>query len=451
MTKRTHVSCPMTNFSTIRDILFVLENEHTLQTKTLAEFTKKSLTIINNALPIIQEIGLIITSPTRPRKISLSIDGKNMVYYLKANDIEKIKELSQKAIMRSNILKEANNILKDAPEITPFELGKLLNNRIDPLYPWKNRLTYVHVGRTCIDILLGFHQLEDKDGMRGKKTMPHHKRKLIPYITTERIYELLNKFNDKNKWEIDASEQTYNERIRILGYMTSLIDLGIAHYIDKRKSIVELTSDGIKLKNTINEKQRKNEFQIILLKNIHVPEIIRRIMELDREIGYGDAGEILQKYNDCNWSTLTIRGYGIKIINWLREADIIEANNEYGKYHLSQKFLEKYKELFTKEKKMIVTDTRSFTINVVHPQPEKIIGDIHRYCNYILHSEKNKWDDSIKEKILLNIDSLINIYKERGESSRSFEHMKDWINSGYELKNKKFIKNCIELLVDDIE
>lgn len=454
--KKEYVTCPMTNFFTIKDILLTLESEHDLKIKTLAEFTKKSVSAINNALPIMRELKLVrTTGRTTGRgdqgKIILLKDGERLVFFLKANDNEKIKEFAQKELLqKSKILSESYEILKDDPEISSEKLGRLINSKFEKSTKWKLDVTYRNVGRTCMYILEGFQLIEYKGGHgRGKKKFRGKQRNvLLPYMTADKIFDLLKKFKEGNTWHFTNLDQSPSERVRAIGYASTLVDLGITSYIDTKNYILQLTQDGIKLKNTINDRERREIFQDILLKNHHLVVVIRMIKELDREVGYLDIGEILQKYNDTDWAYLTKRGYGIKVLNWLKEADILEKNGEYGKYHISPSFLEKWKTIFAtivpiKElKPMVIQEKSSTDIDI-----DVIFMNLNRYCNWLIYTNNSEWYDNniVKTNIIENIDRLID--ESKGVYSILFKDAKLWIGQGYKTKDISCIKHCLELVV----
>jgi hypothetical protein len=89
----------------------------------------------------------------------------------------------------------------------------------------------------------------------------------------------------------------------------------------------------------------------------------------------------------------------------------------------------------------------TFDINDIDTQ--KIIGEIHTYCNHILYSENDEWYCNVKtkEKIISFIEMLIDFYKSKNKSVRSLIHMKHSIEAGYGLKDKKYIEDCVQLLV----
>jgi len=449
MRKRT-VKCPITNFNNISKILLALRGNSPLKKEKISEIIKLSKTTIDNAAPIMNDMGLIVQKRSG---IGLTPDGKQLADNIFNDDKEKIKQLAkEKLIQKSKILTEAYNILISKPDTDLDNLGISLNKKIEAT-KWLDEKTYQQVGRTCRLILDGLQLIEYKEKIQGGRYREHRgqlKDKIIPYATIERIFELIDKFDDNNILVIKNSNLTPPQNSRMKQFSNNLIDLGIAEYIDHKNPTIKLTNDGIELKNTKDEQNRKNIFQNILLKNTPVLNVISIIntQYRNKSIGYIEIGDILQQFNKVKLKGNTKKGYSIILINWLRETNILEPNEESGKYHLSTSFLNKYK-----ESKIIITDTTPLQSEVV--DVVKIIGELHRNCNRVYHSIKKEWykDTVAKEKILTNIDSLTDFYKLNDDSGsiRTLYHMRDWIITGYELKDKKYIKNCIELLVDELD
>ncbi len=447
MRKRT-VKCPITNFNNISKILLALRNNSPLKKEKISEIIELSKTTIDNAAPIMNDMGLILQKRSG---IDLTPDGKQLANDIFNGDKEKIKQLSkEKLLPKSKILTEAYNILISEPDTNLDNLGISLNKKLEAT-KWLNEKTYQQVGRTCRLILDGLQLIEYKEKKQGGRYREHRgqlKDKIVPYATTERIFELIEKSDDNNILVIKNSNLTPSQNSRIIQFSNNLIDLGIAEYIDHKNPTIKLTNDGIELKNTKDEQNKKTIFQNILLKNTSILNVISIINTQynNKSIGYKEIGNILQNFNKVILKGNTKKGYAIILLNWLREANILEPDEESGKYYLSTSFLNKYK-----ESKRVITDTYEFKINVV--DVEKTIGEIHRLCNRILHSEDNEWYNNIaiKEKISSDIGLLIDIYKSKGQSVRTLIHMRHFIEAGYELKRIKYIENCVQLLVDDIE
>jgi len=441
----TNVKCPETNFNTIKLILFNLRSQRPQKIEKLAESMGKNKGAITNATPIMREMGLIFFD--RKDGIDLTNHGRQFLDYLVNDFKEEIKKFSTDIILRnSKILNEALKILQSTPNISPQQLGHSLNETLKAK-KWTSEITYTHVGRTCISILEGLYLYEDTGLVRRHQYRMHRgklENKLLPGVYAKNIFEIVDKADVNNIITLTDKNVTTSENYKNIQSANNLIDLDIAVYINYKNHILRLTTNGIELKN--NKEKRKVVFQNILLKNKLIVDIINILMEKKMNVGYMDIGNILEQCNNVKWTSKTKRSYAIKLMTWLKEANIIESNSEWGKYHLSPSFLNKYKET-----KKTITDTLKIQIKVV--DVEKIIGDIHRYCNRILHSENKEWynDIMVKEKILYNIESLIEYYRLNDQSIRTLVHMKDWIDTGYELKDKKYIKNCVELLVDDLE
>jgi len=441
------VKCPQTNFNTIKSILIALKSNGPLKIENIANLIGKNRSAVSNATPIMQEMGLIYL--TRENGFDLTERGKPFVENLIIDDKVKIKEFSNDVVLNnSEILREALKIIQSTPNISPQQLGHSLNEAIKAK-KWASEITYAHVGRTCISILEGLSLYEDTGLVRRHQYRTDRgtlENKLLPGVYAKNIFEIVDKADVNNNIALIDKNATTSENYKNIQFANNLIDLDIAYYVDYKNHILQLTNDGIELKNNNDPKKRKIIFQNILLKNKSIDSILRVINTKYKNIGYMDIGNILEQYNKVKWKPKTKRSYSVKLMTWLKDSNILESNSEWGKYHLTPSIIDRYKGLLE-----IVTDTLTMKIDAV--DIEKIIGELHRNCNRILHSEKKEWynDIGLKEKILTGIDSLIDFYRLNNQSIRTLIHMKHFIEAGYELKRIKYIENCVQLLVDDIE
>ena len=466
--QKEYVTCPITNFHIIKEILFLLESEHDLQLKTLAEFTKKTVAAITNALPIMRELGLVLTTPSRPKKISLTKDGEKLAYYLKSKDKEKIKELAQNRLLpKSKILSESLKILSDNPEISSEKLGRILNEKLES-NEWKHNITYRNVGRTCMYLLDAF-QLVPYKGHPSRGSLNGRKRKkLLPLIPAEKIFDLLEKFKEDHIWIVTNSDQRLKERERAIEYRNTLLDLGIAQFIDRKNNVIHLTNEGLNLKYTKDEKKRKEIFKNILLKNHHLVEIIKMIRKLNKEISNWYLGEILEKYNDTIWSDSTKRNYGMKLLNWLKEANILEENIKWGTYRFSNSFLEENPEITQdliyydkKTNEILIPDSENKKIalnsadQLKHTSLDQnmttklnntqILNNLNR--SYWLRFIGNKdwyFDETLKHIFYKSLSTLLN--NSSGISKNRFQIAKFLLDKAYENPDEECIKNFIRII-----
>jgi predicted transcriptional regulator len=445
------VGCPITNFLIILKILDVLDSvkDHILSVDAITSNLNKSKTVIRNALPIMREMGLIRQTS---QGIALTEHGLTFVSYQKNNDNEKIREFAKNIILKnSKILQLAFDIIEKNPTISIDELGNELNDMRNPDKKWVNDLTCRNVGRTCMSILGGLQLISTNYNVRRIGYSNLRKDTIFPRFTSNTLFSLINEFKEDNTWYIFEPGQTSGQRTRRQAFAASLIDLGIAEYLKDKNDTLVLTANGIKLKNTVDEKTRIKVFQDILLENDSIRDILKTIYNKYKNVGYKELGNIIAECDEAQWSEVTKNSYSVKLLSWLKYAEILENNFEWGKYHLTQSFLEKHKELFSSIKKATITDSYTFNISVTDTQ--KIIGNLHRNFNNILHSENNEWYDNIdmKEKIISYIEELIDFYKSNNKSIRALIHLKHFVEAGYELNRIQYIENCVQILVDKFE
>lgn len=400
---------------------------------------------LNNTIPVMKEFFFIIKTH---QGYNLTDNGKNFASLLIEDDKNKIKEYAKNNLLKkSELFTEAYKILTETPDIDTKKLGEKIGKN-----EWQDVRTYKAVGKSCKDILDGFGLYEYK-GRGVRKHRGRHTDMLLPYTSAIIIFKLLDESFVNNTWKVTQDDFSESKNIKRILYANTLLDLGIGKYIDNVSNTVELTEDGIKLKNAIDFSSRQSIFQDILMKYSPIKDILKIIFNNNyKNITQNNIGDILEKYNKVNWKPSTKESYAVKLLNWLKESNILEEI-DYGQYRLSTSLIEKYNDFFSSIKKEIVTYTNQTQIAMTDAQI--IIYKLHQNCNHILHSEKKEkeWYNNIelKKEILSNIESLIEIYKSKEKSTRSLEHMKDWIDTGYKLKEKKYIENCLHILVDDIE
>jgi len=439
------ITCPQSTFNTIKNILITIQkSDHPL---SVAELKKVAPTLYNN-LAVMKEFSLILRTH---QGFQLTENGKNFASLLIENDEDKIRDYAKNnLLMRSKLFSEAYNMLTQMPDIDNETLGTKLNEKFVK-QKWLDERTYKIVGNSCKDLLDGFKLYKYKNRGRGRGRGKHrarHINMILPYSSAIVVFKLLDESFVNNIWKIIEDDFPETKKIKRILYANTLLDLGIGKYIDNMNNLMELTEDGIQLKNEHDYFKRQIIFQDILMKYPPVKDILKIIINNNFEvITQGNIGDILEKYNKITWTLSTKKSYAVKFLNWLKESGIIEEI-EWGKYRLSPSILERYKDFFSSIKKGTVTDSYTFTIDVIDTQ--KIMGEIFRLCNHIQYSENNEWynDIEMKEKIISNIEKLINFYKSRGISTRVFIHMKHFVEAGFELKRKEYLENCIHLLVE---
>jgi hypothetical protein len=438
------ITCPQASFNTIKNILIVLtKSEHPL---SVAELKNVAPTLYNN-LSMMKEFFLIFRTH---QGFQLTENGRKFASLLIEDDEDKIRDYAKNNLLaRSTFLKEAYTILTEEPEIDNETLGEKLNEKFVK-QKWLDERTYKTVGNSCKDILNGFKLYEYKHRRKGRGGSKHRERHinmLLPYSSAIIVFKLLDESFINNIWKVTQDDFPETKKIKSILYANTLLDLGIGKYIDNVKNIMELTEDGIQLKNEHDYFKRQFIFQDILMKYPPVKDILKIIINNNIEvITQGNIGDILEKYNKITWTISTKKSYAVKFLNWLKESVILEDTGG-GKYRFSLTLLERYKDFFSS----IKTETKIndiFDGNKIYTQ--KIMGDIYRSINRILYSEDDKWNNDIetKEKIISDIEKLIDFYKSQKVSVRKFVQIKHFVEAGFELNRIEYLENCIHLLVE---
>ena len=457
---RSIVECPSTNFRNIVDVLTVLEQSPEINVEQIALLSKKGKSVISNAVPLAIELQLIERSGRRRGKLFISNSGSQLLAFLKTNDKQKINELALNILLpRSKILNEAYKVIKNEPGISSDNLGKKIHSLLNINKPWKER-TYSTVGKTCRYILDGLELVPYGD--EGKKQVKRQhrgrfKNKLYPSTSVDNVFEIVDTyFKMGNSWKITHPDQQESKKQSLLYQVSSLIDLGLAEYIDHENDIIKLTEAGIRIQKTTDRNERKKIFQEILFDYPPIVDILKMLYHSHNDFGFIEVGNILERYNNCHWSDSSKKSYGTKLISWLLMGDII-VEDQWGKYSFTSSFLNN-ETLFPIVHIIPEPDvTKKIFVKSDIQKNETLLSDINSYiniinrlCNWILHTDNNEWyaNEVVKEEILSNIDSLTNQFKLSGKSIRSLTHMKHWIEAGYEMKQIKYIENCLQLLVE---
>lgn len=114
-----------------------------------------------------------------------------------------------------------------------------------------------------------------------------------------------------------------------------LIDFNIAFYYDDESNILKLTNDGIELKKNLNNIERKKILKSILLKKPSIKDIVKKLIDMDKDFSAFDVGDLINEYNKLNWKRRTRYGHGTSLLSWLKEADIIVESNKKSFYKIS--------------------------------------------------------------------------------------------------------------------
>jgi hypothetical protein len=205
----------------------------------------------------------------------------------------------------------------------------------------KRKTTYINVGRAMKDIFCGLEIIDQdtarlrRKGIRGKMTS-----KLFPHHTASELLKVIDNFHN-NRWQIeDLSEFEYidMDKRNNMEIARNLIDLDIAKYIDVHRNILMLTEKGRKLKENINNENRKEIFRGIIIEHDGIRYIIKRIFDLKGNISSIDIGNLICEYNKKEWKPNVKISRGSALISWFKEAGILEDSETQFRYKISNSF-----------------------------------------------------------------------------------------------------------------
>jgi predicted transcriptional regulator len=368
MSKQT--ICPNTKFEAIIKILNCLKNPGTLTIKQISEQISHSIYWVNNAIPIMAEMGFVYRGNNE--LIGITSKGKEFIESFNNNDTEKIKNYAEQILEKSNILRYAKKILDENQNISMKDFGRKLADelKIPQNKRWKNDTTFAMVGRSCWSILGGLRLIEYIPQRRSRSNINRFQNKIMPYASIVLIIEMLNKFNtDDNIYQVPSEELTQYQRQRQTDYLNTMIMLGLVNRIPGNDYLYELTFDGIKLKESQFTLEHAKTLKNILLKNIHVHEIIKTIHNNYTKIDAIDVGTVLEGYNQTNWSDGTKEAYGHNFINWLIVAGIFVRLGKENKYIFQPDFIIEFKNINYESSESILKEQTEIVPSPESPLP----------------------------------------------------------------------------------
>ncbi len=457
------VICPATKFQNIEYVLHCLEPEGRLKVNQIASRLNQSISWINNALPIMEEMGLTWRNDLEKGYIGITGKGRELARALDEKDEDKIKEIGRQIYKNSSILRYAYELLLDNPKVNNVNLGQELIKKLEipPEQRWKSPATYRYVGRTCKYILAGLKLIKYNPPTRKKRSKKagKFKNKLMPYASANLMFELFdNEFDDKDFFKLPSDEITRFQRQRKLDYINSSIGLGLVESVKRDEYTFKLTDAGKIIKDTNDLSERSLVFQNILLQSLHVVELIKIVKNKYNGIYPVEMGSVLSEYNETNWGEKSKDAYGHNFLNWLKVADIIEKHGMRGKYVLRQSFLQSdtFKKYFSNElteKKEIQQTSSKNQLNLITiKQPSLSIDTITifdtliKHLNWIFYFEDyNPYADEKKHQEIMDIfDQLI--YSSQGEARSILSMAKYLTNLAYKESDREHIKQCLKHL-----
>lgn len=381
------VTCPNATFESIKTILFALKFKNRLSINEMLYRINRSLSWLNNATPIMAEMGLIYRG--FEEFIGITNKGKELIVLIENNNKKELKKFGEEIYQKSEILRITKNILDEKPNIKLAELGKKIADGLDipEEERWKNKTTYVVVARSCLSILSGLKLIDYKKMKYTRSNINRFQNKIMPYASTIIIDKKLQEFikNNEGLYELnlDTDKFTQYQRQRQTDYLNTMIMLGMIERIEGKEYRYKLTEEGLWLKNARDFTEHAQIFQEILLKNPHVVEIIKTIRNNYDEIRSEEIGSILSEYNKANWGDGTKKSYGNNFMNWLLEADIMVKRGRKHKHTFQPHFLESenYKKYIENKTDIIINANNKkiqSDLKIIEPQKNQTIKLVHK-------------------------------------------------------------------------
>lgn len=343
------LTSPITRFPNMNMILKILyENESfnkekSLDKQFLADKMNKSTAIVNNALSMLRDMKLVSGGHRfRDKKVFLLDDGIKFYELLKTNDKDKICDFSIKLIKKSKslLLKESYTLLKREPQIAHGKLGELIREKLNINKKPLSKTTYTNIGRSIKDVFCEMRIIDsDEAKLRRRNIRTRFTTKLYAKQRMPNILRTIRNFDNENTWEIDIPVDFETARMNAREIARTLFDLNIAYYSDDENNVLKLTEVGIRLKNNLNnDDKRKEILRSILLDYKPIKIIIQKIIDLDKDFTSIDIGYMINDFNKKQWKPRTKMGHGIALVSWLKEAGIIEDSETQFRYRLSKDF-----------------------------------------------------------------------------------------------------------------
>ena len=283
---------------------------------------------VANALPALTLLKLI-EYDKKDKKVSLTEKGRKFRIALITEDYKKAREVIKSVIDDLELFIFIKGLLERKGYLTIEEIGKEIAFKYNKT--WRNSITYRAYGSACASIL-GFagYGIYERGVLRIGKTSVEKEKKLpSPYLSLNKIIKILKEIGNEEV-DLHALSKRLNTKENRLGSELSVcVELGIIERLAPGKFI--LTKKGEKLIDPLNVNRRIEIWREILLESRYI-KIIKLLS--DREFDFKELSDILQHHFGGKWrEKTTINTFTKKFLNWLKEADIIEENEE-RKYRL---------------------------------------------------------------------------------------------------------------------
>lgn len=276
---------------------------------------------LKNLIGMIQALGLIVN---KDDTLQLTDDGRQLAEFLLKKDTKSISALFERIKGRSPVLLMANEILRNNPNISDTEIGRSictsLGKRMNDGY-------YDRLGERSRLYINFFQTDSEKYSSRGSG-----EKEARPNLTFQKMMKMIQ--------EADSNGLIDKKNVGISGRMMNCYNtlIGFGLISESKRKEYQLTDLGRSLRNKPDE--RKRIFVNILLKNDFTRGIIEHLKSRKpKEITKDTMGRIIRELNPKIWGVATTNEWGKNVINWLKNAGLIEKIGD-GIYQIADDLME---------------------------------------------------------------------------------------------------------------
>lgn len=286
----------------------------------LASLLGCSVSNINNVTPT---LGLLGLANVKKGTMSITSDGMEFIRAFSSNELERAKEIIRKGIEKSEVLKFVRSLLETRVQLTGEEIGRALSDRFEK--KWKSVATHRTHGNSCASIVgfagLGFYY----DGVLSLKPMTAKVETTLyaPEIGFRPIIRLLTAlYPFERAKSSDLASKLKAKEGRISKELSVCVVLGLV----KKDTAggYRVTENGRRLIDPHLPREEKAQVFMECLLSSPYAEIISKLSQLDRDLTYEEIGESLAYDLRRDWTSLTKKIYGKKVITWLNAAELTE-------------------------------------------------------------------------------------------------------------------------------
>lgn len=400
-----------------------LKGCESIDRSTLAERLDISKSVLNNALPLMSEMGLVESNGYKRAHLALTEDGRCLLHFKRGNELNKIQKLGARVIERSPVLKVAHRLVRQDGGLNSVALGKEIGFLLGK--NWTHPNTYRGVGRTCLDVLAGLELIHYKPlRRRGRDIGTRRLDIFTPTASATRMFFMISQFRFIPVLSMDKATQGLpsGSRNHYIMDFRNLVDLGL---------VEEDESGGFVLSKTgsrLLDSEDKTILGDVILEHPPAREIIRITLRDGPSFDILTLGAAIQDFNDADWKDTTKRSYGKKFLSWLKASNLITKGSLRGKYL----FLPRVKERFETEQSPECDEVEE---ELEIDQPDGSFGVDHWLNESIVMLVANPDDESViiaaKENFRKSITTLIDSLAKKGDMDSLHTAidfiMEDWL------------------------